>query len=508
MLGKCYDLLNENKKFIFLYILFIAILTIEFHFANHVKSVEFEVVSFILIAILSIFFIIYYSRNKDSLAKVGFMFILVYGLIFIFITPPFAIPDEAVHLYRVETILQGHLVPLKTELGYPFVTHINPLLNYLLPTFKAANPGIGPLLTNNTQAFAPISSHPINYTLPKITTTPFYSYIFSAVGVYIAMLLDLGAIWVVWISRIVNLIIYSAAVYIAIKKAPVYKMPLLVVATTPLIFTVMPSSNYDSFIFAFFIIAMAYFIYMIKNTVENKDLFIFLLCCLLIGLIKPQYSIICLLVFFIPKENFKFSKPRTKLLIAVIVLFIIGYFILKVMNMTTQARYGVSLSSNVSMEGQLQYLLHHPFVIWAIIKRSIFFIYDYIIVNNFYFHDYWVREFSGIALYNELYFVFFMFMSIFYPIKIKFSKYKRLLLFLFMVVFYLGIFFSIYMAWNPVGYPGLYGVQARYFVPLFALVPLVISYPVMKLKDMDSYIITGILIFMAGMLMLVITHFY
>ncbi len=53
---------------------------------------------------------------------------------------------------------------------------------------------------------------------PASTNTPFYSYLFSALGILIAKCLDLSVIWTLWLGRLANLLLYGGFVYFAIKK--------------------------------------------------------------------------------------------------------------------------------------------------------------------------------------------------------------------------------------------------------------------------------------------------
>jgi uncharacterized membrane protein len=75
---------------------------------------------------------------------------------------------------------------------------------------------------------------------------------------------------------------------------------------------------------------------------------------------------------------------------------------------------------------------------------------------------------------------------------------------------YIGTFFIQFLTWTPVGSTAIEGVFARYFLPLMALVPLIIGinkYP-LKNKNSDLIIITLIISFIAGVLILTISNFY
>lgn len=500
-----FGLLKENRHFLLFYIVIVLILFWGMLSSNNVAHPRMEILSLVFIILMGSFLILYGVKNKNSLHRVAFVFLICFGLLITFLAPPFSIPDEASHLTRVANILMGYMVPVGTPVGY--LRFFNPLLEHMLNLYNSGSLGISNLLLNNTVAFSPI---------PKVTTardfhitnTPFFSYVFSVAGVFLAKSLNLSLIWVIWLSRLPNLIFYALIVAYAIKKAPAYKMALLLVSCTPLIVTVMPSANYDSFIYAILVLAIAYFIYMYKNKVRIKDLLIFFICCLMIGLIKPPYISFVLLAFFIPKENFSFSHSKLRLLISMGIVCVAAVLILKGLSSLSVGTSVAIDTTNGSLGEKVGYLLTHPNRIYGILNEAVNFIPYEMVLNTYYYHEFWVGDFKGKQLFNVFYFIFFMAFSILYPLKIKLSRNKRIGLAIFAALFYFGMFFALYFAWYGVGSDAYIKAQARYFVPLFFLMPLVFNYPDVEIKKIDNWIIMGIIIFLTGIFLLTIVHFY
>ena len=448
------NLLKQNKLIFLVYFVVVSVLFLSMLSPKNIANPDFEIKSFIFIVIAGLFLILYGFKNKDSLHKVSFAVVMFIGLLIAFMAPAFSLHDEAIHLNRVTNILDGFLYPQ--------------------PSVDRA-----------------------------------YTYLPSVLGVFIAKSLNLSVIYAVWFSRIPSLIIYAIITSYAIKRAPCYKMPLFLVTCTPLATTVMASSNYDWFIFAFFILLMAEFIYMYKNGALKKNILIFFICCLLIGLVKPPYLFFAFLILFIPKNKFNFSYPRLKLVILCILLGIISLFILK--NLSTFLFHGASLalsSKATSPIDNIYYLIQHPRVALHIAKNSILFIGDRFILTNYFYHLPFVGEFKGTKVFNILYFVFFIAFSILYPIKIKFSRNKKLALALFSFIFYVGLFYILYASWNaPEAYHIIYN-QPRYYVPLFLLMPIIFNYPFKKIKKIDYWTIMGVIVFVIGIFLFTVTHFY
>ena len=133
----------------------------------------------------------------------------------------------------------------------------------------------------------------------------------------------MSVIWTLWLGRLANLLLYGCFVYFAIKKAPVYKMPLLFMACLPIAVSQASSFSYDAFIFGCAIVMFAYFIYMYKNKFETKDLAIFFIACLLMSFIKPPYVFLALSIFAVPKENFPSAKLQKYSAFATFAVFVI-----------------------------------------------------------------------------------------------------------------------------------------------------------------------------------------
>lgn len=504
--GQYWDLMKESRYFLLGYVLLVSAMFAGMLSPQNISHPQADIGFFVFIVAVGILLILYGFKNRGALHRVAFVYTIVIGVLIAFLAPPFSIPDEASHLTRICNILQGFIVPTADSSGYP--VFFNQLLWHTKDLYAAGSLGFENLFFNNSFCFEPLSQ--VNAThADRITNTPFFTYIFSVAGVFMAKSLDLSVIWAIWLSRLPNLIVYALIVSYAIKKAPVYKMPLLVVSCTPLIATVMATSNYDSFIFGVLILAIAYFVRMYENGVRNRDLLAFFICCLLIGLIKPPYIVFSLLAFLIPRKNFEFANPRVKLLICVAAVVILAVGILKGFSMLSVSTSAVAVdTSNGSMGSKIAYLLRSPGRFSNILNQAVNFIPDKFVFNTFYYHEFWVGEFKGIQLFNVLYFIFFVLFSVLYPIKIKLSRNKRLALAVFSLLFYFGLFFALYIAWYQTGYNVDIKTQPRYYVPLFLLIPLYFNYPFKKIKNADYYAITAVMAFLAGIFLLTITHFY
>lgn len=345
---------------------------------------------------------------------------------------------------------------------------------------------------------------------PASTNTPFYSYLFSALGILIAKCLDLSVIWTLWLGRLANLLLYGCFVYFAIKKAPVYKMPLLFMACLPIAVSQVSSFSYDAFIFACTVVMFAYFIYMYKNKFETKDLAIFFIACLLMSFIKPPYVFLALGIFAVPKENFPSAKLQKYSAFATFAVFVIvilhfGNFFNQFIGASQHTTDYVLNSRNASFTAQMEYIMGNPAAIGTLLLFAVKSVFDVFVVNSTFYH---FADFKGLILFNAIYLVFFAVFSVGYQHELNLSRKRRLILTAIVLLVYFSIFGILYCTWTPVGASYIVGIQTRYFVPMLPLIPLIVNIKHEKFENRDDLFLTLIIVFLAGLFLLTVSHYY
>ena len=483
----------NNRKYLLMYIVLVAIFTLAMFSVKNYQYWGFEAISIPIITIIGLIAILYSFENEIELHKTALILILLFGLITLFLAPPFTYPDEAIHFTRAELLSEGVLYPVKTDQGF----YVNDYFFELNQAQKGLtifdNPAVNTPITNS-KAYIPVT-----------TESPFYSYIPSMLGILLSKVLNLTAIFALLFARLGNLILYAGVSYYAIKKAPKFKTALTVIATMPLVIAQVTSTSYDAFILTFTMVILAYFIKMYADKVENKDLAIFFISVLLISLIKPPYIMLSLLVLLVPEDSFK--QNRNYSLIAIALVFIatflsVGGLLNSIFSSATTS--SIASAGNISLTGQVNYILANPLAIFGLVKYCITSI-PSVFISDLSFYHY--ADFKGLKLVNLAYFVFFILFSIFYKQEINLSKIKRIILLIICLITYFGIFAILYLQWTPVGSDIILGIQARYFIPIIALLPLIINYD-LKSIEKYKYLMMAIVFFMTSLLLLTITHYY
>ena len=424
---------------------------------------------------------------QKNLHKIGLALIIIFGLMLVFLAPPMSFPDESIHFTRAELMSEGHMYPEATDKGF----YVN---DYYFNMNQAQN---GTTVLNH-DFNNPITDHKgyWEYT----TDSPFYSYILSALGILLAKILNLTEIWALYFARIANLLLYGVVSYFMIKTIPKFKLPLLIIATIPLCLSQASSPSYDAFILTFSLVIITYFVKMYCEEINEKNLAIFFISILLISLIKPPYILLSFLTLVLPFKDRKYKKYS--LIISII---LIAITILSVSSIFTSLFVQAAPASTVSRAGQLQSIMSNPLIIIDLAKNMIVSIPDLFIMKSNYFH---YTDFEGYKFFNILYIIAFLAFSLFYKLDINLDKNKRIILSIIFLIIYIGIYGILYLQWTPVGSNVILGVQTRYFLPIIFMVPLIINLKNKKIENKEMYVLTFIIIFISGLMMLPITHYY
>ena len=188
----------ELKNYYMLYLLIIVFFTFSFLQIEDYSSPGFEILILVLVFVLGAFSLYYYTQNENNLHKVAFVIILLFGITCVFLTPINDISDEMEHCTRSEIISTGQIltdyvqVPNQTFYGYLTIKSVDDL---------AQNAGNNVFNTNVDDS--KIDYSPV-YLNSAFSQNPFYSYLPQALGFFLAKILDLNVIWMVWLGRLFN----------------------------------------------------------------------------------------------------------------------------------------------------------------------------------------------------------------------------------------------------------------------------------------------------------------
>lgn len=495
-----------NKKYLAVYIVAMLFFIVSFFNIENYSNPKAELIIITVLAILGISCILYSIKHIKEIHKIAVLIILIFGVLCVFLSPIYVAPDETGHFARSEITSEGILFPEYDvqNKGYYINTYFLELFNNWESTILDAeftHSDIG----DSKGFFESLYSQNL-----------FYAYLAQALGILLAKCLDLHMIWTLWLGRLFNLILYTTLAYFAIKKIPTLKLTLLVIACLPLVVFQASSMSPDSFVFGMGLINIAYFIYMYKseNPITNKDLAIFFISGLLIGLLRVPYSFLLLLILLIPSNNFKSTKISylTKIMSFLIIIgamaYSLGYASKEVLYVSRAEFY---ITNNINPNGQLEFILLHLNEFISMFLNTLGNSINTLFITGLYFYH--NTRPSGEVLFNILFFVFFITFSLFSE-SLNLNKNKKIGIILIFLLVYGGTFFTQYLSWKPIGFIDItgmdvLGVQARYFVPILILIPMVLGSNLNnKVNNLPLKTVLAVIIFLSGMILLTTSTFY
>ena len=162
-------------------------------------------------------------------------------------------------------------------------------------------------------------------------------------------------------------------------------------------------------------------------------------------------------------------------------------------------------SRNASFTAQMEYIMGNPTAIGTLMLFAVKSVFDVFVVNSTFYH---FADFKGLILFNAIYLVFFAVFSVGYQHELNLSRKRRLILTAIVLLVYFSIFGILYCTWTPVGASYIVGIQTRYFVPMLPLIPLIVNIKHEKFENRDDLFLTLIIVFLAGLFLLTVSHYY
>ncbi|MCG6553812.1 MAG: DUF2142 domain-containing protein [Candidatus Magnetominusculus sp. LBB02] len=295
-----------------------------------------------------------------------FLFIgVIFGYVFVFITPPFQAPDEYSHMFRAYHVSLGGLVSSKAggisgaelpaSIGETVVQVSTNLSQH--PSNKQKLSDLGRVMH-----FPLAPYRTVFYFFPNTARYAPVMYLPQALGIFVGRHLNLAPVYIMYMGRVSNLAFWITLIYIAIGITPVYKWLFALLALMPMSLFLGASLSADAFtnavafVFAAVIFRMAFGGG--NDAVSTGELALIFLLGAMLSLSKQVYAPVMLLFLIIPVSRFGGLKNY---ILSALSFFIFNaaaafswFFLSK--DLLVPLRNGL----DISPERQLYSITHHP----------------------------------------------------------------------------------------------------------------------------------------------------
>ncbi len=424
----------------------------------------------------------------------------VMGVFCIIMFAPFTVPDEPSHIasaYRISNFMTFDF----GESGKMLIRRadIDAYNNYASTGLTKSYYGV----LKNCSEFFCSDSELVTHREILNGGAPI-GYIFSALGITAARLLNLGTLPLFYMGRLFNYAAYVAMIYFAIKKIPVGKIAIFTVALLPMSLQLAISYSYDPIVLAFALLFVSQIVYLIYKAdgITKKDVVTAAVFAALLAPSKLVYTPLILLAVLIPQRNFKSKRGAAKGKTAVIGCGFLSLIILQFLVFRTSVTADAGIIKWAGEPGytvmrSLCYPVNTVKIFVKTVVENLPFYVSTTVGNQFG----WLSVGVGWMYYSAaaVLLLFSFFRKKGDPSE-RIRPSGRVLILAAIAASALLIMTSMYLGWTPLSYGIIQGVQGRYFIPLLLPAALVFrGLPVSLGENSDRH--TAMLVLFSNVLL-------
>lgn len=399
---------------------------------------------------------------------------IVYGLSFLFLTPPFQVIDEGEHFDKALYLSDGCVLPiLERYPGY----YIPQSVNDLKTNFYALKENHEKIKINEIYSllFRPLNNN-IKIFTDTVSSTAIITYspipyLASTFAIIIGKSLNFSPLVLLYVSRLANLFLWLFFIFMAIRLIPVHKWVLLMLALMPMTIFQGASLSADSFTIALSFLVISVFLNFSldhnKKEINIKDIGVLFVILSMLALTKQSYLLLVFLFFIIPYKKVGNLK-RFLFVFSSLFLFIFGISLIWSIFFK-----GFYIPNNISIINQTSLIISNPIIfcnalINTILTKDIIFNIVISFVGNL--------GWGSITLPDWLV-VFYIIMLILTALldkdNININLTKKTIIFLTLALISLLICISMYVTGSSFAQSTISSIAGRYFIPISPLIFLI-----------------------------------
>ena len=321
-----------------------------------------------------------------------------------------------------------------------------------------------------------------------------FGYFPAVLGVIFSRIMHFGATPTIYIARLCNLFFYLWLTYFSIKKIPIGKQLIFMIAILPMCSQQMMSLSYDAVLNASTFFCLAYGLFFVYNSEDVKfDEYIkFLFSAILILSIKSAVYSFVLLIPLLSKfksldSNLKIERKQKVILFLSISIFILIMNFVSFGNSTTKEAVETAATTKniISWSGTEGYtigwLISHP------IDGIILFFRTINLKGEWYYYSCLGQDLSWftVKLPLEIFNVWGILLLVCALKKEdnQLDKNMRTLFVIINLIIFFLVLLSMCIYWTPLTFDHIEGVQGRYFIPIVYTILIVANNKKIALKE-------------------------
>lgn len=446
---------NDNKFIaIFSFLIFVIVLFYIFSYSNDEMTVLFLLgFSSALIVLFTICVLLAIKITK--IEKLLFIYIMILGVIFSFLVPPFRVTDESVHYIRIFSIIEGNFSSQQEEEVSESLNQFLELIGDFSTEFLVNDYKNDPNKIIESKDIEINEGKMIFVENAASSYSPF-NYMPQIVALLICKICNTSILFSIYLGRIFACLFYSVCICYSIKIIPCKKTPLAVFALNPMLIHQVAGYSSEAVNMSLIYLILALVVsckYSKAEKISRKRIILLAVVMLLFGFAKPPYFLFSLLVLLIPKE--KFCKHSTKYIL--VMLPVISFLLWQLMSNSIKE---IITNSEVY---SITYIIQNP------IQSAFLVFYNMIIRFTDMIHQGLVGVFGGGHEMPKFFVIIPVYMLIVIILENR-DKYllniKEILWIIFLIISVIGSILLVSMFWTNKNQIIFDGLQGRYFLPI------------------------------------------
>ena len=433
------------------------------------------------------------SKLGSFVAKAA-LAIFLCGALFCFADPPLQVPDETAHFLRSYSLSQGRFtfdhdrlypddvaklvesfpgawVASHTSQGLEY-TEEGEERSYTTAGYALKQRGEDGRVESIADGFAAyFDGQPAKEEVGEPYFFMTLSMLPQALGILVARLLGFKALGCLYAARLANLAAYAALCWLAPKNCKRYKPVFNAFMLLPLSLYMAASVSYDATLLGFYYLVASFYC---KDEILDRDIAVFIVAFLMMNLAKPYISLLwVVLPLVLPRSAWKTRVKKWQLAVGCLVG---GLALGKLFDW-----YGTAFRFNYPYVGrQIEGAAEVPQLLGILANP---FRYASVLLGSFYENDFFLGqlglfgaldlEVPFISLVSPLVLLFAAALSVHEKSSLK--PMPAFGLGALSIVYMAGAATAMYITSTPVGMIRIIGLQARYFLPAFLLIFVLVA---------------------------------
>ncbi|MGB1041678.1 MAG: DUF2142 domain-containing protein, partial [Flavobacteriales bacterium] len=446
-----------------------------------------------------------FSQKPESLI---ILLAFVFGSLYIFLSPPFQVPDSPNHFFRTYQLATGQITPSheNNTVGGWVPKSFYELQESFTPYRYNAYHKMDRTVLNEVSKIELNEEDKVYMHFPNTGVYSPVSYIPQTIAMRIGLWLNLNPLTIYYLVRIFAFLFWMGLIVLAFKFFPIKKLLLGVLLLLPMSLFINSSFSADMMIngLSWLYLALILNIALTKRELTTKLKVTLLVIIMLIGLSKLVYIPIVLTLLLIPFSKFQ-SKLRMGAFIAFSIFLGFGSatlwknhidsFYTSYLDYNPEFRDNITLGYQADMNKQMEHIKANKLKTVGVFASSYVREYGDMMtgyIGNLGWNRFRMPIWFVIGAYFILLFFAFNSKSEEYFLSVK----QKMILIGVVGCSTILVMLSQYLTWNPVGNEKLWPLMGRYFTPIYPMLFLVLSFPILKLpKKILNYVFLGYLAF-------------